>query len=179
MTDGQLELLQRASREWRSSLIDVSGNNRLLYFRPTASSINLEDAPTSAMQEQVREFMEATGGGPLMRSGPKVPLFSNRQLSRRLIEEEGCEVIEALCFGDLPHIAKELADLLYVTFFAANKYGIDLAPVFAEVHRSNMSKLGDDGKAIYDDGGKVLKGPNYSPADVARVIAAQGNEEAA
>ena len=114
-----------------------------------------------------------------MRSGPKVPLLANRQLSRRLIEEEGAEVIEALCLGDLSHIAKELADLLYVTFFAANKYGIDLAPVFDEVHRSNMSKLGDDGKAIYDDGGKVLKGPNYSPADVARVIAAQGNEEAA
>ena len=109
-----------------------------------------------------------------MRSGPKVPLLANRQLSRRLIEEEGCEVIEALCLGDLPHIAKELADLLYVVFFAANKYGIDLAPVFAEVHRSNMSKLGDDGKAIYDEGGKVMKGPNYSPADIARVIAAQG-----
>ena len=131
---------------------------------------------TIAMQEQVREFMEATGGGPMIRGRPKGPLFSNRQLSRRLIAEEGAEVIEALQLGDLPHIAKELADLLYVVFFAANKYGIDLAPVFDEVHRSNMSKLGDDGKAIYDEGGKVMKGPNYRPADVARVIAAQENE---
>ena len=60
-------------------------------------------------------------------------------------------------------LAKELGDILYVTFGAAEMFGIDLDVVFNRVHESNMSKLGEDGKPIYREDGKVLKGPNYKP----------------
>lgn len=67
-------------------------------------------------------------------------------------------------------LAKELADLLYVTYGTADTLGIPLADVFEEVHRSNMSKLGLDGRPVRRSDGKVLKGPNYSEAAVERVL---------
>jgi NTP pyrophosphatase (non-canonical NTP hydrolase) len=84
----------------------------------------------------------------------------------RLITEECREAHEALWSGDLLAIAKELADLVYVTYGAAINLGIDLDLAVALVHASNMSKLGDDGRPIYDTAGKVLKGPNYRPPDM-------------
>lgn len=63
-------------------------------------------------------------------------------------------------------LLKELCDVLYVVYGTAYRLGYDLDGAFAEVHRSNMSKLGDDGKPVYREDGKVLKGPNYRPADV-------------
>lgn len=71
---------------------------------------------------------------------------------------------------DLTKVAKELADLLYVVYGTAAAYGIPIDNVFREVHRSNMSKLGEDGKPIYREDGKVLKGPNYSPANIEKVF---------
>lgn len=85
------------------------------------------------------------------------------QLRTRLIKEEYEEVVEALWKGDLSQVAKELADLLYVVYGTAVTYGIDLDTVFNRVHQSNMSKLGDDGKPVFRDDGKVMKGPNYQP----------------
>ncbi|MFC8428556.1 MazG nucleotide pyrophosphohydrolase domain-containing protein [Streptomyces sp. NPDC057253] len=67
------------------------------------------------------------------------------------------------------HLAKELADLLYVVFGSADLLGIPLGKAFAEVHDSNMSKLGEDGRPILREDGKVLKGPHYRPADMADV----------
>lgn len=67
---------------------------------------------------------------------------------------------------DKKELAKELADLLYVTYGTAVAFGIDLDNVFAEVHRSNMSKLGPDGKPVYNSIGKVMKGPSYTPPDL-------------
>lgn len=67
-------------------------------------------------------------------------------------------------------VAKELADLLYVVYGSAYSMGIPIDEVFAEVHRSNMSKLGEDGKPIYREDGKVLKGKNFSPADIEKVL---------
>lgn len=64
---------------------------------------------------------------------------------------------------DKAKLAKELADLLYVTYGTAATFGIDIDRVFDEVHKSNMSKLGEDGKPVYREDGKVLKGPNYQP----------------
>lgn len=94
-----------------------------------------------------------------------------------LIFEERDELFEELLGGDewVPKspedldknkVAKELADLLYVTYGTAASFGIDIDKVFKEVHRSNMSKLGEDGKPIYREDGKVLKGPNYSEAQI-------------
>ena len=89
-----------------------------------------------------------------------------------LIEEEALEIAEELpgFFTDRTREAidkaaftKELADLLYVTYGMAVTFGLPIDEVFERVHRSNMSKLGPDGKPLYRDDGKVLKGPNYQP----------------
>ena len=71
---------------------------------------------------------------------------------------------------DLHKVAKELADLLVVTYGTAAKFGIPMDEVFKEVHRSNMSKLGKDGKVKYREDGKILKSDNYQPADLTKVF---------
>src|SRR5882762_634885 len=89
-----------------------------------------------------------------------------RNMRVSLIVEEALEAVEEINRYDLPGIAKELADLVYVAYGAAVTFGIDLDEAIHQVHGSNMSKLGDDGKPIYRPDGKVLKGPNYREADV-------------
>ena len=78
-----------------------------------------------------------------------------------LIEEELSELKEAVNNRNLTEVADALADILYVTYGAGHAYGIDLDKCFDEVQNSNMSKLGEDGKPIYNESGKVMKGPNY------------------
>ncbi|WP_063729006.1 MazG nucleotide pyrophosphohydrolase domain-containing protein [Streptomyces sp. RTd22] len=104
-------------------------------------------------------------------------------LERRvtLIREEFEEVLEAVEAAqekvgakDFPveqfeHLAKEMADLLYVVFGSADLLGIPLSKAFARVHDSNMSKLGEDGRPVLREDGKVLKGPNYRPANMGEV----------
>lgn len=85
------------------------------------------------------------------------------KLRRSLIQEECWEVVDALCAGNIIAIADGLADLVYVAYGAAITFGIDLDAVLDAVHESNMSKLGKDGKPIYREDGKVLKGPDYHP----------------
>ena len=87
-----------------------------------------------------------------------------------LIKEETKEVLEALEEQDLEHLAQELADLAYVAYGTALVYGIDLDLALAEVHRSNMSKLGADGSPIIREDGKVLKGPNYFKPDLSAAV---------
>lgn len=91
-------------------------------------------------------------------------------LRTTLMREELAEVEEAMDYDDIGNVAKELADLLYVVYGTAASFGIPIDAVFAEVHRSNMSKLGEDGKPIYRDDGKVLKGPGYFQADVHKIL---------
>lgn len=83
-----------------------------------------------------------------------------------LIEEEFKEVMEALASGNREAMAKELSDLVYVCYGTALVYDIDLDRAIEEVHKSNMTKLGDDGKPILREDGKVLKGPNYKPPNM-------------
>lgn len=90
----------------------------------------------------------------------------DKELRIKLISEEYKEVMEAFEKDDLTNLAKELADLIYVIYGTALACGFDLDNVFREVHRSNMSKLGEDGRPIYREDGKVLKGPNYFEPDV-------------
>jgi len=87
-----------------------------------------------------------------------------------LIDEELNELREATGKQDLVGIADALTDLLYVVYGAGHAYGINLDNCFAEVHRSNMSKLDDESQPIYREDGKVLKGPNYSPPDLGQII---------
>jgi predicted HAD superfamily Cof-like phosphohydrolase len=100
---------------------------------------------------------------------PAIPDEATRQLRVRLIQEEFDEVKEALAKQDLNAIAKELADLLYVVYGTAVSYGIDMDPVFREVHRSNLSKVGG-----YKRGdGKWVKPPTYSPAQIGPILTSQ------
>ena len=87
-----------------------------------------------------------------------------------LIKEELDEFKEAIDKKDIKEVADALTDILYVTYGAGHAFGIDLDKCFEEVQNSNMSKLGKDGKPIYNDKGKVLKGPNYFKPDLNKFI---------
>lgn len=120
--------------------------------------------------EMVREFHNAYGvDAP---TAATELAYKRQKLRFSLIEEEFREYREAVDKPDnLEHAAKELADLLYVVLGTAVEHGFTrFDEVFAEVHRSNMSKLGEDGRPVYRDDGKVLKGPNYTPADLSPYI---------
>jgi predicted HAD superfamily Cof-like phosphohydrolase len=103
-------------------------------------------------------------------TSPAVPDAATCALRVSLIQEEFAELREALGQRDIEAVAKELADLLYVVYGTAVSCGIDMAPVFQEVHRSNMSKVGGHKRAD----GKWLKPPDYSPARLQPILAAQG-----
>ena len=92
------------------------------------------------------------------------------ELRYELIKEELSELREALDQKDIVGVADALTDILYVTYGAGHAFGINLDKCFTEVQRSNMSKLGEDGKPIYREDGKVLKGPKYSPPDLKSII---------
>ena len=92
------------------------------------------------------------------------------ELRKKLIEEEYKEFLEGHENRDIVEVADALADLAYVVIGTAVSYGIPLDVVFDEVHRSNMSKLGEDGKPIYREDGKVLKGPNYFKPNIKSII---------
>ena len=84
-----------------------------------------------------------------------------KELRVSLIEEELEELKEAIRNNDIKEVADALTDILYVTYGAGHAFGINLDKCFEEVQNSNMSKLGEDGKPIYNENGKVMKGPNY------------------
>lgn len=102
---------------------------------------------------------------------PRLPDEPTRQLRVRLIQEEFAELQEAMAAEDLPGVAKELADLLYVVYGTAVSYGVDMDPVFREVHRSNLSKVGGYKRAD----GKWVKPATYSPAQVEPLLAVQAS----
>ncbi|MGI5378695.1 MazG nucleotide pyrophosphohydrolase domain-containing protein [Streptomyces sp. CA-251387] len=91
-----------------------------------------------------------------------------------LLAEEAAEVAEVCVNGPLDRLAHELADLVYVAYGTALVHGIDLDAVLAEIHRSNMSKLGPDGQVARRADGKVLKGEHYRAPDVSAVLRRQG-----
>ena len=87
-----------------------------------------------------------------------------------LIQEELEELKKAIQDKDIVEVADALTDILYVTYGAGHAFGINLDQCFNEVQNSNMSKLGDDGKPIYNENGKVMKGPNYFKPDLSKYI---------
>ena len=101
------------------------------------------------------------------------PSFSTDKINKLridLIKEELEELIDAIHNKDLLEVADALTDILYVTYGAGHAFGIDLDKCFDEVQNSNMSKLGEDGKPIYNESGKVMKGPNYFKPDLLKFI---------
>ena len=109
--------------------------------------------------EKVGDFMEAFGQEVLYM--PTLPDFNLAALRLDLIEEEVQELRDGLGKSSLLEVADALTDILYVVYGAGHSFGIDLDDCFNEVHRSNMTKLGEDGRPMYRDDGKVMKGPNY------------------
>jgi predicted HAD superfamily Cof-like phosphohydrolase len=109
--------------------------------------------------EDVKTFMKTFG--QIIRTRPKFPDEKTMQLRYDLIKEELKELEQAMKTKDLKEVADALTDILYVTYGAGYAYGIDLDKCFKEVQRANMSKLGTDGKPIYNEKDKVMKGPNY------------------
>ena len=87
-----------------------------------------------------------------------------------LIKEELDELTNAMKEKDLTEVADALTDILYVTYGAGHAFGIDLDKCFDEVQNSNMSKLGENGKPIYNEAGKVMKGPNYFKPDLSKFL---------
>ena len=108
---------------------------------------------------KVKIFMETFG-----QEVKHKPSFSNNKINKlryNLIKEELEELNDAMKNNDLLEVADALTDILYVTYGAGHSFGINLDKCFEEVQSSNMSKLGEDGKPIYNDSGKVMKGPKY------------------
>ena len=102
------------------------------------------------------------------------PSFSTDKINKLrldLIKEELTELTEAMNNKDLLEVADALTDILYVTYGAGHAFGINLDKCFEEVQSSNMSKLGKDGKPIYNEKGKVMKGPNYFKPDLNKFVA--------
>ena len=101
------------------------------------------------------------------------PSFSTDKINKLrldLIKEELNELTEAMNNKDLLEVADALTDILYVTYGAGHAFGINLDKCFDEVQNSNMSKLDDNGKPIYNEHGKVMKGPNYFKPDLTKFI---------
>jgi predicted HAD superfamily Cof-like phosphohydrolase len=118
--------------------------------------------------EDVKTFMETFG--QMVRTKPQFPDEETMQLRYDLIKEELNELEQAMKTKNLKEIADALSDILYVTYGAGYAYGINLDKCFKEVQRANMSKLGNDGKPIYNEKGKVMKGPNYSEPNLKQFV---------
>lgn len=108
--------------------------------------------------------------GQEVKEAPEFPDEATQALRLELIAEELGELEEAIEAKNYIAVADALTDILYVTYGAGHAFGIDLDKCFAEVQRSNMSKLGADGKPIYREDGKVLKGPNYSEPNLFKAL---------
>ena len=118
--------------------------------------------------EKVRVFMKTYGQEVKDKAG-----FSDARTNKLridLIKEELEELTEAMQDENLLEVADALTDILYVTYGAGHAFGIDLDKCFEEVQNSNMSKLGEDGKPIYNEAGKVMKGPNYFKPDLSKYL---------
>ena len=116
----------------------------------------------------VKKFMETFGQEVKIKSS--FPSDKIVKLRYDLIKEELDEFESAIKERNLKEVADALTDILYVTYGAGHAFGIDLDKCFDEVQRSNMSKLGNDGKPIYNESGKVMKGPNYFQPDLSKFI---------
>ena len=119
--------------------------------------------------KKVKKFMEIFGQE--IKEKASFPNDKITSLRYDLIKEELKEFKEAIDKKDIKEVADALTDILYVTYGAGHAFGIDLDKCFEEVQNSNMSKLGTDGKPIFNDKGKVMKGPNYFKPDLEKFLA--------
>jgi predicted HAD superfamily Cof-like phosphohydrolase len=118
--------------------------------------------------DKVGTFMKTFGQE--VKTKPSLSSDKINKLRIDLIKEELEELTEAMQKKDLLEVADALTDILYVTYGAGHAFGINLDACFNEVQNSNMSKLGEDGKPIYNESGKVMKGPNYFKPDFSKIL---------
>ena len=119
--------------------------------------------------ESVKKFMQTFGQE--VKTKADFPNDKITKLRLDLIREELSELEEAIEKKDIKEVADALTDILYVTYGAGHAFGINLDKCFKEVQSSNMSKLGSDGKPIYNEQGKVMKGPDYFKPDLNKFVA--------
>ena len=119
--------------------------------------------------ESVKKFMETFGQE--IKEKASFPNDKITSLRYDLIKEELNELKEAIENKDIKEVADALTDILYVTYGAGHAFGLNLDRCFEEVQNSNMSKLGSDGKPIYNENGKVMKGPHYFKPDLTKFVA--------
>ena len=119
--------------------------------------------------KSVKKFMEKFGQE--IKEKASFPNEKTTSLRYELIKEELDELKVAIDNKDIKEVADALTDILYVTYGAGHAFGIDLDKCFEEVQNSNMSKLGIDGKPIYNNNGKVMKGPNYFEPNLNKFVA--------
>ena len=119
--------------------------------------------------EKVKKFMKTFGQE--IKEKASFPEDKITALRYDLIKEELGELKQAMDQKDLKEVADALTDILYVTYGAGHAFGINLDKCFEEVQNSNMSKLDTNGKPIYNDKGKVMKGPNYFKPDLEKFVA--------
>ena len=119
--------------------------------------------------QRVKKFMLTFGQE--VKEKAEFPENKITSLRYELIQEELLELKEAINKKDIKEVADALTDILYVTYGAGHAFGINLDKCFEEVQNSNMSKLGEDGKPIYNDKGKVMKGPNYFKPNLNKFVA--------
>ena len=119
--------------------------------------------------DSVKKFMKTFGQE--VKEKAEFPTDKITALRYDLIREELAEFKEAIDKRDIKEVADALTDILYVTYGAGHAFGINLDKCFEEVQNSNMSKLGKDGKPIYNDKGKVMKGPNYFKPNLNKFVA--------
>ena len=118
--------------------------------------------------DKVGIFMKTFGQD--VKNKPSLSTDKINKLRLSLIKEELDELKEAMKNKDLLEVADALTDILYVTYGAGHAFGIDLDKCFDEVQNSNMSKLGENGEPIYNESGKVMKGPNYFKPDLSKFV---------
>jgi NTP pyrophosphatase (non-canonical NTP hydrolase) len=118
--------------------------------------------------QSVKKFMQTFGQE--VKNKAEFPNEKIVKLRYELIKEELEELNQAIKDKDIKEVADALTDILYVTYGAGSAFGIDLDKCFDEVHQSNMSKLGSDGKPIYNEIGKVMKGPSYFKPDLSKFL---------
>ena len=118
--------------------------------------------------QSVKNFMQIFGQEVKDKAG--FPNEKTIKLRYELIKEELEELDQAIKKKDIKEVADALTDILYVTYGAGHAFGIELNKCFNEVQQSNMSKLGSDGKPIYNESGKVMKGPNYFKPDLNKFL---------
>ena len=137
--------------------------------------VEFEDLFGKTNFELAGQFMKSFGQEVLTK--PTLPDPNLAKLRLELIREEVEELNVGIEGMDIVEIADALTDILYVVYGAGHAFGIDLDACYSEVHRSNMSKLGEDGKPIYREDGKILKGPDYFHPNLKEILDEQTNDD--